>query len=192
MGMGNSVVNTATAATKGAKILGVLGGISTGIGIVGAVAGFFGSRRKRKQAKKKRAEARALIGTQFGALQQAAGAEQAEFAERRSMLGQAQGLQQTSAVSQYGIGMENLQNQVASTGLAGSGSGQQALMQGQQQFAQQQLGTVLQNQEQAFNLNMQEASKMRDIQSAGFQLDQYAAENWIKSAYGQSLLDSLG
>jgi len=178
--------------TKGAKILGVLGGISTGIGIVGAVAGFFGSRRKRREARKKRKEAKALIGTQFGALQQAAGAEQAEFAERRGMLGQAQGLQQTSAVSQYGIGMENLQNQVASTGLAGSGSGQQALMQGQQQFAQQQLGTALQNQEQAFNLNMQEASKMRDIQSAGFQLDQYAAEKGIKSAYGQSLLDSLG
>ena len=35
--------------TKGAKILGVLGGISTGIGIVGAVAGFFGSRRKRRR-----------------------------------------------------------------------------------------------------------------------------------------------
>jgi len=177
---------------KGEKILGVLGGISTGIGIVSAVAGFFGSRRKRKQAKKKREEAMALINTQFGALQQAAGDEQAEYAQRRNMLSQAQGIQQTSAVTQYGIGMENLQNQVASTGLAGSGSGQQTLIQGQQQFAQQQLGTALQNKEQAFNLNMQEAAKMRDIQSAGFQLDQYAAEKGIKSAYGQSLLDSLG
>lgn len=177
---------------KGEKILGILGGVSTGISIVGAIAGFFGSRRKRKAARKKKAAARALISSQFGALQQAGVAQAGEFAQQRGMMGEAQALQQNQAVSQYGTGMEGMQNEIANTGLAGSGSGQQSLMQAQQQFAQQQLGTSLQNKEASFSLTMQEDAKKRDLQSAGFQLDQYAAEKGIKSAYGQSLLDSLG
>lgn len=177
---------------KGEAILDVLGGVSTGIGIVSAVAGFFGSRRARAKAKKRKAEAKALIDTQFTSLQQAGVDQKAEFLQQRSMLGEAQGLQQQQATQGYGFQQKELQSQVASTGLAGTGAGQQAVLQQQQQFVQQQLGTTLQSKEASFNLQMQEASKVRDLQAAGFQLDQYAAEKGIKSAYGQSLLDSLG
>ena len=110
------------------------------------------------------------MGQQFEALQGAMGAERADFAQQRAFM-EAQQLGQTSAIQQQRIGMQQLQSQVGRTGLAGSGSGMQALDAGREQFLQQQEARDLQNRESAFQLQQREASAIRDIQSAGFQLD---------------------
>ena len=68
----------------------------------------------------------------------------------------------------------------------------QALDAGREQFLQQQEARDLQNRESAFQLQQREASAIRDIQSAGFQLDQYGADMGLKSNYGQSLLSMYG
>ena len=51
------------------------------------------------------------------------------------------------------MGMQQLQSQVGRTGLAGSGSGMQALDAGREQFLQQQQARDLQNRESAFGYN---------------------------------------
>jgi len=166
--------------------------LGLGLTIGSAVLGFFGSRRKRKKARKQRAQARQLLGQQYGSLQQARTAEAAEFAQQREFLGEGQQLAQQAALQQYGVEQDALQSQVGMTGLAGSGAGMQAMQQGQTQFAQQQMARNLGVRESAFQLGMRESASIRDIQSAGFELDRYAAEKGIKSSYGQSLLDMYG
>jgi len=166
--------------------------LGLGLTLGGAVLGFFGSRRKRKKARRQRAQARQLLGQQYGALQQARTAEAAEFVQQREFLGEGQQLAQQAAVQQYGLQQQGLQSQVGMTGLAGSGAGMQMMQQGQMQFAQQQAARDLGFRESSFQLGMREAASIRDIQSAGFELDRYAAEKGIKSSYGQSLLDMYG
>tara|TARA_S200002703_G_scaffold50875_1_gene44251 strand:- start:3825 stop:4376 length:552 start_codon:yes stop_codon:yes gene_type:complete len=174
-----------------AKALG-MSPLGLGLTIGGAVLGFFGSRRKRKKARRQRAQARELLGQQYGALRQARRAEAAEFAQQREFLGEGQQLAQQAAIQQYGLQQQGLQSQVGMTGLAGSGAGMQMMQQGQMQFAQQQAARDLGVRESSFQLGMREAASIRDIQSTGFELDRYAAEKGIKSSYGQSLLDIYG
>jgi len=171
-----------------------LGTTPWGLGLAGAgaVLGFFGSRKKRKAARKKKAQAKELLGQQFTSLEGAATANTAEFAQRRELQGQGNMLNQQNAVAGYGNQMQGLQNQVAMTGFSGIGSGQDAINQYQNQFAIQQQGAQLGMATSAFDLQMREASSQRDIQSAGFEMDRYAAEKGIKSSYGQTLLDNLG
>lgn len=176
------------------KAAGALGMTPLGLGLTigGAVLGFFGSRRKRRRERRKREQARQLLGQQYGALQQARTAEAAEFAQQREFLTEGQQLAQQGAVQQYGFQQQGLQNQIGMTGLAGSGAGMQMMEQGQMQFAQQQAARDLGVRESAFQLGMREAASIRDIQSAGFELDRYAAEKGVKSSYGQSLLSMYG
>tara|TARA_R110002012_G_scaffold306832_1_gene511791 strand:+ start:1273 stop:1824 length:552 start_codon:yes stop_codon:yes gene_type:complete len=174
-----------------AKALGMTP-LGLGLTVGGAVLGFFGSRRKRKRARRKRAQASQLLNQQYGSLQQARTAEAAEFAQQRQFLGEGQQLAQQAAVQQYGMQQDALQSQIGMTGLAGSGVGMQAMQQGQSQFAQQQMAKDLGVRESAFQIGMRESASVRDIQSAGFELDRYAAEKGIKSSYGQSLLDMYG
>jgi hypothetical protein len=62
----------------------------------------------------------------------------------------------------------------------------------QQEFAMQQRARDLQSRERAFGLDLREASRMRDIQAAGFALDKAAAQKGLKSRnYGQSLMDMM-
>lgn len=166
--------------------------ISQGVSIAQGLAGFFGSGRERQRRAAKRKRAQSLLGQQYGALQQASAAERAAFATQRQFLAEAQGLEQAGAIQQQRLGMQQLQGQVGMTGLAGSGSGMQALMEGQAEFGRQQEARALQTRESAFQMQQREASAIRDIQSAGFQLDQYASEYGIKSSYGKSLLDMYG
>jgi hypothetical protein len=65
-------------------------------------------------------------------------------------------------------------------------------MEGQAEFGRQQQARALQSRESAFQMQQREASSIRDIQSAGFQLDQYGADMGLKSNYGQSLLSMYG
>lgn len=177
---------TGTATALGMTPLGL------GLTIGGAVLGFFGSRRKRAQERKKRERAKVLLGQQYGALQAAGTAQAAEFAQQRDFLSEGQQLAQQGAIQQYGMAQENLQSQIGMTGLAGSGAGMNALQQSQMLFGQQQMARDLGVRESAFELSMREAASIRDIQSAGFELDRYAADKGIKSSYGQSLLDMYG
>jgi len=170
----------------------MLDAISMGVSIASGISGFFGSRRERRAKRRKQRAAKRLMGQQFEALQGAMGAERADFAQQRAFMGEAQQLGQASAIQQQRMGMQQLQSQVGRTGLAGSGSGIQALDAGREQFLQQQEARDLQNRESAFQLQQREASSIRDIQSAGFQLDQYGADMGLKSNYGQSLLSMYG
>lgn len=166
--------------------------LGLGLTVGGAVLGFFGSRRKRRKARQKRRRAQALLNQQYGALQAAGTAQAAEFAQQRDFLTEGQQLAQQGAIQQYGMGQERLESQIGMTGLAGSGAGMNALQQSQMAFSQQQMARDLGARESAFQLGMREAASIRDIQSAGFELDRYAAEKGIKSSYGQSLLDMYG
>jgi hypothetical protein len=101
-------------------------------------------------------------------------------------------LQQQQAVMGYGLGQEQLASQIGQTGLAGTGGGQEAMQLAQREFANQQMTRSLQAREQRFNLGLREASRMRDIQAAGFALDKAAAEKGLTSKnYGQSLMDMM-
>lgn len=168
-----------------------LGKLKT-LGRIGSgVAGFFGSKRKRAEEQAKRAEFSQLLGTQYGALQQAVTDVGQEFATQREFMGESQGLEQQAAVMGYGLGQENLQAQLAATNLQ-TGAGEQAMQLAQQEFAMQQRARDLQSRERAFGLDLREASRMRDIQAAGFALDKSAAEKGLKSRnYGQSLMDMM-
>lgn len=166
--------------------------VGQALSIAQGISGFFGSARERRRKREQKARAKTLLTSQYTALQGAIGAERADVATLRGFQEQAQGLQQRGAIQEQQLGMQALQSQVGMTGLAGSGSGMQALMQGQMQFARQQEASALQAQESAFQLQQREASAIRDIQASGFELDRYAAEKGIKSSYGQSLLDMYG
>jgi len=172
----------------GTALLAANAAVSIGTGI----AGFFGSRRERRAKRARKNAAKDLMSNQFTALQGAMGAERADFATQRKFMGEARQMEQASAIQQQSLGTQQMQSQVGRTGLAGSGSGMQTLEQGRMQFLQQQEARALQSRESAFQLQQREASSMRDIQSAGFQLDQYGSELGIKSNYGQSLLDMYG
>lgn len=156
-----------------------------------AVSGFFGSQKKRAKERAKREQFSQLLGTQYGALQQAATDVGQEFATQREFMGESQGLEQQTAVMGYGLGQENLQAQLAATNLQ-TGAGEQAMQLAQQEFAFQQRARDLQSRERAFGLDLREASRMRDIQAAGFALDKAAAEKGLKSRnYGKSLMDMM-
>lgn len=156
---------------------------------ISAISGFFGSRKKRAKEAAKKASFQTLLGQQYGQLEGVIPQVQQEFAQQRQFLSEGEALQQQQATTQYGIAQEQIESQVGMTGLAGSGAGQEAIMQAQQQFAVQQMARALQAREARYSLQQQEASRIRDIQSAGFALDRAAAEKGIKSSYGQSLLD---
>ena len=182
-------------ATTGGNAAGALAAIPgwgwAAIGI-GALAGFFGSRRKRKRERRKRERARILLNEQYGALQRAQAGQAAEFAQQRGFMNQAAGMEQSRAIDQYGIQEQQALGGLGRTNLAGSGAGQQLMDQSQNQFQREQGMRDLKLQESAFGLQMREASAVRDVQSAGFELDRYAAEKGIKSNYGQSLLSMYG
>ena len=95
-----------------------------------ALSGFFGSKKRAKE-RAKRAEFSQLLGTQYGALQQAATDVGQEFATQREFMGESQGLEQQTAVMGYGLGQENLQAQLAATNLQ-TGAGEQAMQLAQQ------------------------------------------------------------
>ena len=162
------------------------------LGRIGSgVAGFFGSRKKRNEERAKRAEFSQLLGTQYGMLQDTVGEVQQEFDTRRTMLGESQAIQQQDAVMGYGLGQEQMSSQIGMTNLR-SGAGQEAMELARQEFANQQMARALQSREQGFNLDLREASRMRDIQAAGFALDKSAAEKGLRSRnYGQSLMDMI-
>lgn len=184
-----------TSAITGGSSAGALAAIPgwgwAAIGI-GAIAGFFGSRRKRKRERRKRERAKILLNEQYGALQRAQAGQAAEFAQQRSFMNQAARMEQSRAIDQYGIQEQQALGGLGRTNLAGSGAGQQLMEQSQNQFQREQEMRGLKLQESAFGLQMREASAVRDIQSAGFELDRYAAEKGIKSNYGQSLLSMYG
>lgn len=156
------------------------------------IAGFFGSRKKREKEKQKLTDFSELLGQQYTSLQATVGDVQQEFATQREFLGEGQDIQQQQAVMGYGMGQQQMAGQIASTGLAGVGAGQETMELAQREFANQQMTRALQAREQRFSLGLRESSRMRDIQAAGFQLDTARAEKGLsKKNYGQSLMDMM-
>ena len=182
LGLGTLIAKVSTGSAGYKKFKNITKGLS-------AISGFFGSQKKRAEQAAKKASFQTLLGQQNVQLQNLIPEVQQEFAQQRQFLSEGEALQQQQATTQYGIAQEQIESQVGMTGLAGSGAGQEALMQAQQQFAVQQMARALQARETRYSLQQQEASRIRDIQSAGFALDRAAAEKGIKSSYGQSLLD---
>ena len=183
-------------------IAGILSAVATGSAkykkfkkagkVLSGVSGFFGSRKKRAEEKAKRDEFSQLLGTQYSMLEDTVGEVQQEFDTRREMFGESQALQQEQAVMGYGLGQEQLSSQIGMTNLQ-TGAGQEAMQLAQREFANQQMARALQAREQRFNLGIREASRMRDIQAAGFALDKAAADKGLTSKnYGQSLMDMMG
>lgn len=157
-----------------------------------SVTGFFGSRKKRAKEKQKLTDFSELLGQQYTSLQGTVGEVQQEFEQMRGFQSEAEGLEQQAAVMGYGANQQGMAGQIAGTGLAGVGAGQEAMQLAQQEFANQQMARALQSQESQFNLGLKEASRMRDIQAAGFQLDRARAEKGLsKKNYGQSLMDMM-
>lgn len=182
-------IKAGVTAYKGKKALGKL----KMLGKAGsAIAGFFGSKKKREKEAQKLRDFSSLLGQQYTALEGTVGEVQQEFATQRELIGQGQNIQQQQAVMGYGVGQQQMAGQVASTGLAGSGAGQESMELAQQEFANQQMTRALQAREQRFSMGLREASRMRDIQAAGFQLDRARAEKGLsKKNYGQSLMDMM-
>ena len=159
---------------------------------ISAISGFFGSKKKRAEEKQKLADFSELLGQQYTSLQGTVGDVQQEFEQMRGFQSEAQGLEQQAAIMGYGANQQGMAGQIAGTGLAGVGAGQEAMQLAQQEFANQQMARALQSQESQFNLGLREASRMRDIQAAGFQLDRARAEKGLsKKNYGQSLMDMM-
>lgn len=159
---------------------------------ISAISGFFGSKKKRAEEKQKLTDFSELLGQQYTSLQGTVGDVQQEFEQMRGFQSEAQGLEQRAAVMNYGTGTQQMAGQIAGTGLSGVGAGQEAMQLAQQEFANQQMARALQSQESQFNLGLREASRMRDIQAAGFQLDRARAEKGLsKKNYGQSLMDMM-
>tara|TARA_R100001460_G_scaffold12021_1_gene27829 strand:+ start:4006 stop:4563 length:558 start_codon:yes stop_codon:yes gene_type:complete len=182
-------------------IAGILSAVATGSAkykkfkkagkVLSAVSGFFGSKKKRAKEKAKREEFSQLLGTQYGMLEDTVAEVGQEFDTRREMLGESQTLQQEQAVMGYGLGQEQLSSQIGMTNLQ-TGAGEEAMQLAQKEFANQQMARSLQAREQRFNLGLREASRMRDIQAAGFALDKAAADKGLTSKnYGQSLMDMM-
>ena len=157
-----------------------------------ALAGFFGSKKKREKESQKLKDFSSLLEQQYTSLEGTIGDVQQEFSTQRQLLGEGQNIQQQQAIMGYDMGQEKMAGQIGSTGLAGSGAGQETMQLAQQEFANQQMTRALQAREQRFSLGLRESSRMRDIQAAGFQLDRAAAEKGLKSKnYGQSLMDMM-
>tara|TARA_S200002703_G_scaffold99669_3_gene86162 strand:+ start:159 stop:728 length:570 start_codon:yes stop_codon:yes gene_type:complete len=157
-----------------------------------SISGFFGSKKKRAEEKQKLTDFSELLGQQYTSLQGTVGDVQQEFEQMRGFESEAQGLEQRAAVMGYGANQQQMAGQIAGTGLSGVGAGQEAMQLAQQEFANQQMARALQSQESQFNLGLREASRMRDIQAAGFQLDKARAEKGLsKKNYGQSLMDMM-
>ena len=156
------------------------------------VSGIFGNRRKRKEARRKRAAYQKLLGQQFASLQQARKAEAGEFLQMRQFQTEGFDIRQLQQQQAYDIQRERGLSEVGRTGLAGSGSGLQALGSMQQAYGLQQQGLGLQRRQSAFEMSMKEAASVRDLQATAFAMDATAAEQGIKSNYGQSLLDMYG
>jgi len=159
--------------------------------VISGISGFFGSRKKRNKEKQKLNQFSALLGTQAGLLQNTIGEVQQEFDMRGNFLDDGQSIQQNQAAMGYAADQDTMQRQIASTNLQ-TGAGEQAIALAQREFANQQMARALQAREQRFNLGLREASRMRDIQAAGFELDRQAAEKGLKRSYGQSLMDRIG
>lgn len=159
---------------------------------ISAISGFFGSKKKRAQEKQKLTDFSELLGQQYTSLQGTVGDVQQEFQQMRGFQSEAQGLEQQAAVMGYGANQQQMAGQIGMTGLSGSGAAQETMQLAQREFANQQMARNLQAQETQFNLGLREASRMRDIQAAGFQLDRARAEKGLKSEnYGQSLMDMM-
>ena len=156
------------------------------------IGGVLGNRRKRKEARKKRAAYQKLLGQQFASLQQARKAEAGEFLQMRQFQTEGFNIAELQQQQAYDIERERGLSQVGRTGLAGSGSGLKALGSMEQAYGLQQQGLGLQRRESAFEMSMKEAASVRDLQATAFAMDATAAEQGIKSNYGKSLLDRWG
>jgi hypothetical protein len=157
-----------------------------------AISGFFGSKKKREKEREKLNQFSTLLGTQYGLLEDTIGDVQQEFDMSRQFMDEGQFIQEDQAAMGYAADQQNMAGQVASTNLQ-TGAGQEAIALAQREFANQQMARALQAREQRFNLGMREASRMRNIQAAGFELDRQRAEKGLSSKnYGQSLMDRIG
>ena len=159
--------------------------------VLSGISGFFGSKRKRAKEREKLNQFSTLLGTQYGLLEDTIGDVQQEFDMRRQFMDEGQFIQEDQAAMGYAADQQTMAGQVASTNLQ-TGAGQEAIALAQREFANQQMARALQAREQRFNLGIREASRMRDIQAAGFELDRQAAEKGLKRSYGQSLMDRIG
>ena len=166
--------------------------VNAGVQAVSAIAGFFGSRRKRKEARRKQARYRSLLGQQYQSLQQARKAEAGEFLQLREFQTEGFDIRQARQQQQFDIQREAGMSQLGRTGLAGSGSGIQAIGVLEDAYSLQQQGLGLERRSSAFDLQMREASSIRDIQATAFEMDRMAADQGISSSYGKSLLDMYG
>jgi hypothetical protein len=63
---------------------------------------------------------------------------QQEFEQMRGFQSEAEGLEQQAAIMGYGANQQGMAGQIAGTGLAGVGAGQEAMQLAQQEFANQQ------------------------------------------------------
>ena len=107
---------------------------------------------------------------------------------KRGFLTEALGMQKQERITGQIATVGTAEGQYGGTNLQ-TGSGQQTLQDIQKNFQLQMQQDSLAASETRFNLAQQEASRVRDIQGAGFDLDRYGASHGVKTGVGKSLLD---
>lgn len=164
-------------------------GVKIATKVAAFVSGFFGSRRKRKEEAEKRANFGKLLSRQNELLRSAVPEVREEYAQRDVMDEAAMTNVQESEILQYGDKRGTVESNIARSGLAGVGSGEQALQNYDELFQLQQAKAALSAESRKFERDLRLRGRERSIASAGFALDKAAAEKGLKTSYGSSLMD---
>ena len=96
---------------------------------------------------------------------------------------------ENGGIMNYGDKRATVESNIARSGLAGVGSGEQALQNYDELFQLQQAKAALSAESRKFERDLRLRGRERSIASAGFALDKAAAEKGLKTSYGSSLMD---
>lgn len=147
------------------------------MGVIGAIAGFVGSisarRRARREARRRKKRAIKTENMLIGAAENVV----KDIAVQKGFADRAFAVQQESAVTDYQDAIEQGNVQIGRTGLAGSGAGQRALGRTERAFEISQDRSAFARDSEAYQLEQQELSRLRDIQGNLLELSAYSGRN---------------
>ena len=159
------------------KVGGFLTKAAPAIGVIGAIAGFVGSisarRRARREARRRKKRAIQTENMLIGAAENVV----KDIAVQKGFADRAFAVQQESAVTDYQDAIEQGNVQIGRTGLAGSGAGQRALGRTERAFEISQDRSAFARDSEAYQLEQQELSRLRDIQGNLLELSAYSGRN---------------
>tara|TARA_S200002703_G_scaffold84908_1_gene73288 strand:+ start:6989 stop:7741 length:753 start_codon:yes stop_codon:yes gene_type:complete len=181
---GAMAANVSNVATGAGGILGAAGKVGSfltaaapAIGVIGAIAGFVGSisarRRARREARRRKKRAIKTENMLIGAAENVV----KDIAVQKGFADRAFRQQQGVSVSDYQDAVEQGTVEIGRTGLAGSGAGQRALDRTERSFELSQERSQFARESEAYGLEQQELSRLRDIQGNLLELSSYSGRN---------------